>query len=272
MKMLNYNFRQLTDLVNYINIRVTHIFHREVDKTWRFNDYCHNFNRVYIVKSGEGLLFNDREHIVMKPNHIYIIPANHTYSCRCDEYMEKFFIHFTATIIPQKDLLSGIGRIIELPAMEGETEKIEKTLYCENVQAALLVRNYISRLIIKLIAPDIGKIENDISVYRKYEALFKYIEDNLYADLSVAEVCRHIGFSQTYIGQKFKADTGGTIKSYITNAIMERLKYMLLSSSVSIGDIAAELRFDSESYCSKFFKKHMGITPSEYRKHHKSIA
>lgn len=266
--MLNHNFRQLTDLFNYINIHATHIYHREVDSEWIFDNNCDNFNRVYIVKSGEGMLFNDKEHIVMKPNNIYIIPANHTYSCRCDDYLEKFFIHFTATIIPQKDLLSDIGKIIELPAKDGEIEQIEKTLYCENVQSALLLSNYISRLIIKLISSDTGKIENDISVYRKYETLFKYIENNLYADLTVSEVCRHIGFTQTYIGQRFKADTGSTIKQYITNSIVEKLKYTLLTTPLSIGDIAKELHFDSESYCSKFFKKHMGIAPSEYRRLH----
>lgn len=263
--MLNHNFRQLTDLFNFIHIRATHIFHREVGTEWNFTDYCDNFNRVYIIKNGEGVLYNEKEHIVMKPGKIYIIPANFKYSCRCDNYMEKFFIHFTATIIPQKDLLSGIGRIIELTAEDGEIEEIEKMLYCETAQSALLLSNQLNRLLIKLVSPDTGTVENDIAVYRKYATLYQYIENNLYADLTVAEVCRHIGFSQTYIGQRFKADTGNTIKSFITNALIEKLKQMLLSTNAPIGGIAEDLRFDSESYCSKFFKKHMGISPSKYR-------
>ena len=116
-----------------------------------------------------------------------------------------------------------------------------------------------------LVSPDSSRVENDIALYRKYASLYQYIENNLYADLTVAEVCRHIGFSQTYIGQKFKADTGSTIKSFITNALIEKLKQLLISTNVPIGGIAEELRFDSESYCSKFFKKHMGISPSRYR-------
>lgn len=268
--MLNHNFRQLTDLFNYTNIKATHIFHRSVDSEWCFNDYCHNFNRVYIVTNGEGLLFNDKEHIVMKPNNIYIIPANHTYSCRCDNYMEKFFIHFTASIIPQKDLLSEVNRIITIPISNDEINSIREMLYNENIKSALMLQNYIRSLIIRIIEPSADTIENDIAVYRKYEKLYKYIEDNLYADLSVAEVCRHIGFSQTYIGQCFKADTGSTIKQYITSAIVERLRYMLLVTTLSISDISKELRFESESYCSKFFKKHTGISPSEYRRIHRA--
>lgn len=269
--MLNHNFRQLTDLFNYTNIKVTHIFHRMVDSEWRFRDYCHNFSRIYIVLDGGGLLFNDSEHIEMKPSNIYIIPANHTYSCRCDDYMEKFFIHFTATIIPQHDLLSNVKRIVEIPISEDEINKVKEMLYCENIKSALFLQNYIRSLILQIIEPSDGEIEKDIAVYRKYERLYKYIEDNLYAGLSVAQVCRHIGFSQTYIGQRFKADTGSTIKRYITDAIAERLKYLLLATEMPVGDIAKALCFDSESYCSKFFKKQVGITPSEYRKIHRAV-
>lgn len=269
--MLNHNFRQLTDLFNYTNIKVSHIFHRSVDNEWRFNNYCHNFNRVYIVLDGEASLFNDTENITMKPNNIYIIPANHEYSCRCDEYMEKFFFHFTATIIPQKDLLSNVNRIAEIPINNEDLNLLREMLYSENIKSALFLQSYIRSLILQIIEPSTDKIENDIAVYRKYEKLYKYIEDNLYADISVAEVCRHIGFSQTYIGQKFKTDTGSTIKQYITSAIVERLRYLLLVTTLSISDIAKELHFDSDSYCSKFFKKHTGISPSEYRYIHKAV-
>ncbi len=269
--MINHNFRHLTDLFNYTNIKVSHIFHRSVDNEWCFNNYCHNFNRIYIVIDGSAELFNDTENIKMLPGNIYIIPANHTYSCRCDKYMEKFFFHFTATIIPQNDLLSNVNRIITIPISNDEIALLREMLYSENIKSALFLQNYIRSLILQVIEPSADKIEKDIATYRKYEKLYKYIEDNLYADISVAEVCRHIGFSQTYIGQKFKADTGSTIKQYITSAIIERLRYLLLVTTLSVGDIAKELRFDSESYCSKFFKKHMGITPSEYRRIHQAV-
>lgn len=269
--MLNHNFRHLTDLFNYTNIKVSHIFHRGVDCEWHFNNYCHNFNRVYVVLDGSAVLFDDKENITMLPNNIYIIPANHTYSCRCGEYMEKFFFHFTATIIPQNDLLSNLGRIVTMPINNEEIRLLKEMLYSENIKSALFLQNYIRSLILQIIEPRTDKIEKDIAVYLRYEKLYKYIEDNLYADISVAEVCRHIGFSQTYIGQKFKADTGSTIKQYITSAVIERLRYLLLVTTLSIGDIAKKLHFDSESYCSKFFKKHMGISPSEYRRIHQSV-
>ena len=267
---MNHNFRQLTYLFNYINIKASHIYHASVGTEWRFNDYCHNFNRVYIVLDGSGVLFNENESITMQPGSIYIIPANHRYSCRCDEHLEKFFIHFTATILPQNDLLSGVGKIVTFPISSSEIQSVHDMLYNENIHSALLLQNFIRTLITKITDPGTMNIDRDIEIFRRYEKLYNYIDNNLYADLSVAEVCRHLGFSQTYIGQRFKADTGKTIKQHISSLLTERISNLLLFTQMSVIDISKELRFDNESYCSKFFKKHKGMSPREYRKRHMS--
>ena len=266
---MNHNFNQLTDLFNYINIKASHIYHAEVGTEWQFNDYCHNFNRVYIVLDGSGVLYNEQESITMAPQNLYVIPANYKYNCRCYDHLEKFFIHFTATILPQQDLLSGIDRIISFPITDHQIRSLRELLYAESIKSALLLQNSIRDLIIKIADLDAIHNDRDIEIYKKYEKLYKYIEDNPYADLSVADVCRHIGFSQTYIGQKFKSDTGKTIKRYISSRITERITYLLLFTEMSISDISKELRFENESYCSKFYKKNSGISPREYRKRHK---
>ena len=110
-------------------------------------------------------------------------------------------------------------------------------------------------------------MDNDIRLYRKYKELYKYIESNLSARLSVAEVSKNVGYSQTDIGRQFKADTGQTIKEYITELLTEQMKNML-RRNCPLQQAADELGFSDISYCSKFFTKHMGITPREYvRKH-----
>lgn len=265
---MNYNFVHLTDLFNYMNFKVSHIFHRTLDKEWSFNNHCHNFNRVYFVLDGHGYLYNDIERVDLLPNYIYIIPANSCYNYRCDDYMEKLFIHFTISIIPQKDLLSNIHKIVTLPAGKDEMNRIKKIFYEQNIKSALFLQNYIYNLVFPIIEPYAGQIDADISLYKKYNKLYQYINDHLYADISVAEACHYIGFSQGYIGRVFKEDTGQTIKEYITALMIEKLKYLLQFTKLSLKSIANDLHFNNEFYCSKFFKKHVGISPREYRKKH----
>ena len=220
------------------------------------------------MMDGHGYLYNDTERVDLEPYNIYLIPANSCYNYRCENYMEKIFVHFKMYIIPDKDLFSSIKRIVKIKSSQEEIEKIKEICYSESAAAAMFLNNYIYGLAMKLIEPHSDRVESDLKIYKKYERLYKYIEDNLYADTKVSDICKYIGFSQTYIGQRFKEDTGQTIKDFMTDMLIEKMKYMFQISNCSIKEVSERLHFNNEFYCSKFFKKHMGISPREYKRLH----
>ena len=47
---------------------------------------------------------------------------------------------------------------------------------------------------------------------------------------------------------------------------MERAKGLLLHSHFAVGEIARICGFEDESYFGRFFKKHVGLSPGEFRK------
>lgn len=268
---MNHKFGYLTDYCNCLQLKITHIYHRTLDSRWHFDNYCHSFNRIYFIFDGHGYLYNDTERVDLEPNNIYIVPADSCYNYRCYEYLEKIFAHFNFFIIPNKDLLSNIHHIVKIESSHEEMEKLKKICYSENVISAIFFRNYINQLIMNIIQPYSEQITNDLKIHKKYERLYKYAEDNLYADTRVSDICRYMGFSQTYLGQQFKQDTGQTIKDFLTDMLIQKMKYMFLFSGFSVKDVSDILHFNNEFYCSKFFKKHMGVSPREYKKLHRSM-
>lgn len=264
---INHNFIHLNDICNHLNIKISHIFHRSVNSSWHFDNHTHDYNRLYLVLDGHGYLYNEKEYVELVPYNMYLIPANSVYNYRCENYLEKIFIHFKLNIIPNRDILSNINKIITIPSTKSKMENICDIFYKEDIYSAIFCQNLIRDISFKLIEPYKNEIDNYIKIYKKYRNLYKYIDANLSANLSVAEVCNKIGYSQTYIGRQFKTDTGQTIKSYITDILIERIKW-LLQSGYSLGNICDELQFNDLSYCSKFFKKHMNISPREYVKKH----
>lgn len=265
---MNKKFSYLIDFCNGLKLKITHIYHRTLDNKWNFDNHCHNFNRIYFVLDGHGYLYNDTERVDLEPYNIYIIPANSCYNYRCEEYLEKIFIHFNLCVIPDRDLLSNVKRIVKIKSSKEEMGKIKNICYAETVTSAMFFQDYVRRLVIDIIEPYSEQITNDLKIYKKYERLYKYVEDNLYADTKVADVCSYMGFSQTYIGQQFKADTGQTIKDFMTDMLIEKMKYLFQFSENSIKEVADKLHFNNEFYCSKFFKKHIGISPKEYKRSH----
>ena len=265
---MNHKFSYLTDFCNCLQLKITHIFHRTLDSSWHFDNHCHNFNRVYFVLDGHGYLYNETERVDLEPFNIYVIPANSCYNYRCENYLEKIFLHFNLCIIPDRDLLSNVKRIVTIRSSKEEMERIKNICYSETVTSAMFFQNYIRRLVSEMLEPYSAQITDDLKLYKKYENLYKYVENNVYADTKVADVCRYIGFSQTYIGQQFRQDTGQTIKELITGMLIDKMKYMLQVSNCSVKEVSETLRFSNEFYCSRFFKKHMGISPREYKNLH----
>ena len=52
---------------------------------------------------------------------------------------------------------------------------------------------------------------------------------------------------------------------WISDALISEAKILLRKPDINIQQISEELHFGEQSSFSKFFKKHTGVTPVEYR-------
>ena len=77
--------------------------------------------------------------------------------------------------------------------------------------------------------------------------------------------------SQQYITMRYfssvvKEKTGLTPSQWITNYLMKEAKEMLTNSTLTVKEIAEHISFPNQSYFGKWFKSHMGIGPTEYKR------
>ena len=96
----------------------------------------------------------------------------------------------------------------------------------------------------------------------------RLIYDNLSnASFSISSEIRRIGFNTDYFRRCFFAEMGETPLAYMTRLRVERAKALLTQKSfVGIETVAEQCGFSDSFYFSKLFKKHVGISPSVYRK------
>jgi AraC-like DNA-binding protein len=100
--------------------------------------------------------------------------------------------------------------------------------------------------------------------------ILQYIQANIRypANIKAENVSKEFGISVTYLGRYFKKHTGKTMQDYISSYKTKMIEHRLLNSTMRISEIVDELGFTDESHLNKFFKKHNGINPSEYRRQH----
>ena len=59
--------------------------------------------------------------------------------------------------------------------------------------------------------------------------------------------------------------TGQNTQQHIHNALIERAKSLLLTTSLTVNETAFRLGFEYPQYFSRLFKKKTGQTPAEFR-------
>lgn len=93
-----------------------------------------------------------------------------------------------------------------------------------------------------------------------------YISQNYMDDtLSVKDISDHVFLSTSYVCTFFKNETGQTLNQYLTEYRMEKAKQLLKDARYRIADISSRVGYSDGNYFGKSFKKHCGISPSEYR-------
>ena len=93
-----------------------------------------------------------------------------------------------------------------------------------------------------------------------------YIELSLDRKIRTADLAALVGYTEYYLTEKFKKETGQSVSSYIRYAKVERAKVILISTEQSIREIAEALAFNTVNYFIQCFRDTTGYTPAQYRK------
>ena len=82
---------------------------------------------------------------------------------------------------------------------------------------------------------------------------------------SVTELARMVGLSEYHFIRVFRQLMGVTPGQYIIISRMNHAKYLLKTTALSVGEIAAMAGYSSESMFTAAFRRTQGMTPTQYR-------
>lgn len=94
-----------------------------------------------------------------------------------------------------------------------------------------------------------------------------YVYENFDKRISLQEVANHVYLSPGYLSSIYKKECGENLMDFINRCKIEKACELLAQEEYLISQVGNMLSFDNAHYFAKIFKKYMGITPSEYRKH-----
>lgn len=227
---------------------------------------------------------NMTRHIVKPLSFITILPGTIFQIHRIEGNVEIYFMGFSSDFVSRSNIVKPFLDILylirELPIVQ-----------LENETGAFLLKDYFSLLerTYSFCSPRLGtNVLNHLhtgillginAMYKdktqpktttpKAEQISKDFErlvmQNYTTQRSVAWYAKKLGITQAHLSTIIKQTTGRTCVDIITSMVIMDAKAQLKSTTLSIHDIAYSLNFTNMSFFGKYFKRHVGIGPLEYR-------
>ena len=83
-------------------------------------------------------------------------------------------------------------------------------------------------------------------------------------DLNVDMISKELGISRVHLNRRLQSITNDSPGNYIRNFRLKHAAWLLINKNMTIAEIAYAVGFSSQAYFSNIFKKHYGMSPTEY--------
>ncbi len=100
--------------------------------------------------------------------------------------------------------------------------------------------------------------------YLVIDKTLKYIKENLSGELTLEKIADFAALSPIHFHNLFKTSVGKTLRDYVEEQRIKKAVNLLISTNLSLTEIALQCGFSSQSYFSYVFKRRMKTTPRKY--------
>ena len=227
--------------------------------------------REQIVQPGD-LLFISEGHIVDNYS------ASPDFECSCILVSTQFYHSFVQNVKNVSSLLlfSMNNPVVRLTPREIQTysnyfqtirDKIADTQHhyrIELVKALLLAMFYDMSGVIYRVEQSscMGQSRTDV-MFAKF---IRLLGENFRKERRVGWYANKMGITAKYLSEIVKNVSKRTPNEWIDSYVILEIRVMLKNSTRTIGQITEDLNFPNQSFLGKFFKEHVGVSPTEYRK------
>lgn len=112
------------------------------------------------------------------------------------------------------------------------------------------------------------KKETDNIHFNTISKIIDHINSHLFDTSEIKVLAEMSHLSTFHFRRVFKSITGENIASYIQRLRLEHIAHLLTTSGLTLSQIISISNYQTKYSLSKAFRKHFGITASEYRKRH----
>ena len=265
--------------IHYQALEKNYVFPEEEHDFWEIN-YVDKEN-VFIGIDGQKIELKQGEMLFIKPNQPHFAESGNkepnlfiiSFSCRSESM--NFFADKKLSVPENyryllQNIMSEAANTFELPDFDPNLNEL-KLKENPNLGGEQIIKNTLETLLIYLLRSAQNKPSAQEYFVSKIadsseleDEIVRILRSKVYGHFKLSDLSLELHYGTTRLCTFFKEKTGKSIyQTYLKLKIDEAKK--LIRKNYAFSDIAEQLCFDSLSTFAFVFKKHVGMTPSEYR-------
>jgi AraC family transcriptional regulator, transcriptional activator of pobA len=254
-------------------------------------EHAHDFYSVILFTSGSGEIEINNDKYSIQPQTVCIIAPNQKHSfeglnnaegiifffCQ-DFYVEEFSYVRLLNLYSYTSQTRTDGYNSCITLTEKEFLPIRSVLssiqdeydqYTPSNSSAVIIRSQLNIILLKLTElyeNRLGKADNNDSII--IHTLSHLIDSYFIREQQLGFYTAAFNISESQLNDLCNRHFNCGLKKILSNRLMQEARKLLLSSDLSISEIAYKLNFEDNSYFNKVFKSKTGLTPKRFRDIH----
>ena len=232
-----------------------------------------DYQLLYILEGKAHFYFESGERIVNKGEMVLFRPYDHqSYFYFPQDKCQSFWVHFTGSDVEQ------IIDYYKLPKSENVfysgSSPDYQWLFEQMIRELQLCRANYKELLTMLLRHIFLLVnrflkegsKSGIDALNDIERSIRYFNENYTKNINIEEYAKSLHISACWFNRRFKQVTKMTPLQYILSVRLANAKMLLETKDYNVTETAYAVGFNNPLYFTRLFTKHIGISPSEYKK------
>ena len=228
--------------------------YEDCDKSHSFGPAVRTHWLIHFVVSGFGFFrIGDKEYRV-KPGEMFVIPP----------YVETYYE--ADSVNPWSYIWIGFTADGKLP------KELSDTIVCPEAESIFVSMKKCADYSLGRSAYLAARLwdlfallsEDENHKYSYVEKALEFIHSNYMHDITVEKIAQYLNLDRTYFSVIFKKEIGQSPKQYLVDYRMNIAAALIIKRQIGISVVANSVGYSDLYTFSKMFKRHFGVSPSNY--------
>jgi AraC family transcriptional activator of pobA len=236
--------------------------------------HFHSYYEILVFKKGGGTHQMANEVFEVEDHSIHILTNNTFHELKRAPATDGFEIIFSEVFLGQLQQFDKRTNYLQYFSMSrvlnlGREEFMQLQVYFDelikNKNNKSIFYNLVSLVILKIISSHQEEARSTPNV--PFEKTLLALLNNHYKEKqNVAFYASKFNMSRNTFQRYTRSAFGKSVIELQNEKIIQEAKFMLSQNGLSIKEISSEFNFTDESHFTHFFRKHIGVSPSAYRR------